>query len=74
MVKVESIAGDHNSNGDAEQAVQKVEAHMRTWRSSLDDAIKDTIPPTHDLLTWLVEHVTSINRRTVVGHDGKAPP
>ena len=30
VVKVERATGDHNSNGDAEQAVQKVEAEVRT--------------------------------------------
>ena len=73
VVKMESMVGDHNSNGAAEQAVQKVEDEIRTWKSSIDDAIKGTIPPTHDLMTWLVEHVCSVNRRTAVGADGKTP-
>ena len=45
VVKVESANGDHNSNGDAEQAVQKVEDEVRTWLDATNDAIKDRIPP-----------------------------
>ena len=70
---MESCIGDSDSNGDAEQAVRKIEDELRTWKSCIDDAIKDRLPPTHDLLTWLVEHVASINRRTAVGQDGKTP-
>ena len=50
IVKVESATGDHNSNGDAEQAVQKVEDEVRTWMDALSDAIKGSVPPTHDIL------------------------
>ena len=45
MVKVESATGHHNRNGDAKQAVQKVEDEARTWLDATNDAIKDRIPP-----------------------------
>ena len=48
-----------------EQAVQKIEDEART--------IRDRIPPTHNVLAWLIEHVASIDRRTSVGEDGKTP-
>ena len=62
VVKVEAATGDHDSNGEAEQAVQKVEDEVRTWKSTLDDAIGDRILPSHPILTWMVEHVSSIDR------------
>ena len=71
IAKVESAAGDHDSNGDAEQAVQKVEDEVRTWLDATNDAIKSRIPPTHDILAWIVEHACSVDRRTAVGADGK---
>ena len=71
VVKVESATGDHNSNGDAEQAVQKVEDEARTWLDATNDAIKDRIPPHHDVLAWLIEHAMSVYRRTHVGSDGR---
>ena len=46
---------------------------MRAWKDTLDDAIGDTVPPNHAILTWLVEHVASIDRRAAVGQDGKTP-
>ena len=47
VVKVESATGDHNSNGDAEQAVQKIEDELRTWMDATNDSIKGRIPPPH---------------------------
>ena len=41
IIKVESCTGDSDSNGDAEQAVQKIEDELRTWKSCIDDAIKE---------------------------------
>ena len=73
IIKVEAATGDHDANGEAEQCVQKIEDEVRTWKNALDDAIKGTVPPTHDILSWLVEHVASINRRTAIGPDGKTP-
>ena len=45
IIKVESMVGDHDSNGEAEQAVQKVEDDLRTWKDATDDAIKGSVPP-----------------------------
>ena len=70
---MESATGDHNANGDAEQAVQKVEDEVRTWLDAVNDSIKGSVPPTHDLLAWMVEHAMSVDRRTAVGADGKTP-
>ena len=44
IVKVESATGDHNSNGDAEQAVQKIEDDVRTWLDATND-YKISDPP-----------------------------
>ena len=73
IVKVESAVGDHDSNGEAEQAVQKIEDEVRTWKSTLDDAIGDRIPPSHSMLAWIVEHVASIDRSAAIGEDGRTP-
>ena len=73
IVKVEAATGDHDANGDAEQAVQHIEDEMRTWLDATNDAIRDRVPPTHDVLAWLVEHVASIHNRTAIGEDGRTP-
>ena len=73
IIKVEAATGDHNANGDSEQAVQKLEDDVRTWLDATNDALKSKIPVTHDLLPWLIEHVCSIDRRVSVGADGKTP-
>ena len=45
IVEVEAATGDHDANGEAEQAVQKVEDEVRTWLDATNDAIKDRVPP-----------------------------
>ena len=46
---------------------------QRVSKSCLDDSIGDRIDPSHPILTWLVEHVASVDRRTSVGQDGRTP-
>ena len=46
---------------------------VRTWKSTLDDALGERIPPSHPILAWMVEHVSSIDRRAAIGEDGKTP-
>ena len=53
-MKVEAATGDHDANGEAEQAVQKVEDEVRTWLDATNDALGIKIPPiTIYLLGWL---------------------
>ena len=63
IVKVEAATGDHNANGDAEQAVQKVEDEVRTWKDALEDSIKQKVPPTHSIIAWIIEHAMSIDHQ-----------
>ena len=70
-MKVERAVGDHNSNGEAEQAVQKVEDEVRTWKDAVEDSLGERVAPTHDLLAWMVEHAMSVDRRTAIGEGGK---
>ena len=64
IVKVESAVGDHDTNGDAEQAVQKIEDEVRTWRDSTDDSIKDRVPlPMMSLHGWWNMQPVSIGER-----------
>ena len=50
IVKVESAVGEHNTNADAEQAVQQVEDDLRTWLDATNDALKGKVPATHPRL------------------------
>ncbi len=71
IVKMESSAADHSTNGGAEQAVQEIEDEVRCWLDATNDAIRGRVLLTHDLLSWIVEHAASVDRRTSVGPDGK---
>ena len=51
VIKVEAATGDHDANGEAEQAVQKIEDETRTFKDALEDSIGDKIPATHDIPT-----------------------
>ena len=50
-----------------------MEDEVRTWKDAVEDALKEKVPPTHDLLAWMVEHAMSVDRRTAIGEDGKTP-
>ena len=39
VVKVESSVGDHSTNADAEQAVQKIGDETRVWLDAINDSI-----------------------------------
>ena len=67
------MTGDHDQNGAAEQSVQKSEDELRVWKDATEDSIGAKIPATHPILTWMLEHAMSVDRRTAVGEDGRTP-
>ncbi len=65
--------GHSQSNGEIEQAVQKIEDQVRTMKSGLEERLGMAIPAKHPILTWLVEHAADVIRRYLIGEDGRTP-
>ncbi len=65
-----SPVGHSQSNGEIEQALQRIENQIRTIRSGFEDRLGMVIPARHPVLTWMVEHAADVIRRYQVGDDG----
>ena len=61
---------DSQANGAIEVGVQIVRGMMRTWQTSLEQRLGVHIPPTHPLMTWMVEHAAHCLTTRVKGRDG----
>ena len=67
----QSPVGDSNANGVAERAVQSVEKMVRVHKLAFENRIGARLPVKHPLFACLVEHVSDILNRFLVGRDGK---
>ena len=63
--------GESQSNGGIEQAVRTVKGLLRVHLMALEAKISGRFPSEHPVLTWLVEHVSDIVSKHMVGLDGK---
>ncbi len=63
--------GESASNGGIEQAVRTVKGLLRVHLLALEAKISGKFPSGHPVLTWLVEHVSDIVSKHMVGLDGK---
>ena len=66
-----SAPGESASNGLAERAVQDVEDLVRTYKLALESRIGATIPSTHPICHWLIEHASNMITKLHVGDDGQ---
>ena len=68
-----SAVGESQSNGKAENAVQRLEDMVRTYKAALEAHIKCRIPIDSPVMDWMVWHATSIYNRHVCNDDGLTP-
>lgn len=73
MVTEVSAVGESASNGKAENAVQRVEDMMRTYKSAFENHINARIPAKHSVLHRVAEHTASIMNRHVCNDSGDTP-
>lgn len=67
----ESPVGEHQSNGEAERAIQSVQEMMRTTKLALQPRYKSRIRSDHPILPWLAKHAAMILNLCKVGKDGR---
>jgi hypothetical protein len=63
--------GESQSNGGIEGAVRLVKDLLRVHLMALEAKIGARFPTGHPVLTWLVEHVSDLISKHMVGVDGK---
>ena len=73
LVPEASAVGESQSNGKAENAVQRLEDLVRTYKSALESHTRIRIPARHPITRWMVEHAASIHNRYVLNEDGSTP-
>ena len=61
---------DPQANGEIENTVKMVKGRARTFVHALEQRILKKIPPTHPVLSWLVEHAAMSMTRRSRGADG----
>ena len=68
-----SAVGESQSNGKAENAVQRLEDMVRTYKAALEGRLKCKIPIDSPIMDWMVLHATSVYNRHVCNEDGLTP-
>ena len=68
--KEKSAAHDSQSNGSTEVGIQQVRGLYRTLRLCLEERLNKTIPPSHAITSWLLEHTSLVYNTMVRGDDG----
>ena len=66
-----SMAGESQSNGAAENTIQQVLDLFRTHKAALEARIGKTIPLSHPIIFWLVEHVAHLLNKYGLDTDGR---
>ena len=62
--------GESASNGLAERAVQAFTNQFRTLKAAFEGRLKQRVPVSHVVMSWMVEHVTYCLNRFMLGTDG----
>ena len=70
-VPVNSPAGDSKSNGRVENAIRRVQAMIRTLRSSLEAKLGVKVGKGHALYPWLIEWAADLLTRYKVNSEGR---
>ena len=71
IVEERSKLHDSASNGVVERAIQQVEKLLRVHLLSLENKLCGKIPVDHPVVSWLIQHVSDLINKFLVGHDGR---
>lgn len=68
-----SPVAESASNGIAERAVQALENQIRVLKLGLEEKLKASVPVSHPVVPWIIEHAADILTKYPVSKDGKTP-
>ena len=72
IVLENSPAGESQSTGQAEKAVQTLVGQVRTMKLAYEAAVGQAMPADSKALQWLVEHAACVIKRYSVGKETKS--
>ena len=67
----ESLVGEHQSNGEVENAVNRIRGQIRVTKDALETRFGKKLGREHPILPWLISHTVENINRFQVGSDGK---
>ena len=65
--------GESQSNGLAERSVGIFEDQFRTLKVAIETKLKQRLPSSHPITSWLVEHTAWVLNKFQLGSDGRTP-
>ena len=71
IILEESPVGDHQGNGEVENAIKRFAGQFRTLREALETRYQKRITQEHHALPWLINYSSGCINRYQVGSDGK---
>ena len=66
-----SHPGESQSNGLSERSVRALTDEVRTLKMSTEQRLKERLPNTHAVMSWLAEHAAYMLNRCNLGTDGR---
>ena len=66
-----SHPGESQSNGLSERSVRELIDEVRTLKMSTEQRLKERLPNTHAVMSWLIEHAAYMLNRCNLGTDGR---
>ncbi len=70
VIEEAAPTGDSQSQGDAENAVELVQAMARSLKLALEARIGAEIPEEHPIIPWVIRHAAQVINRHRIGEDG----
>ena len=69
----QTLVGEHQHDGEAENAIKSVQRQIRTMRLGLQSRYNSKFRADHPIMPWLIHHAPLLIILCRVGTDGHAP-
>ena len=71
IIPEESPVGDHQANGEVENAIKRIAGQFRTLKESTETRYQERLKSDHHAIPWMISHAASVINKYQVGQDGK---
>ena len=71
IIPEESPVGDHQANGEVENAIKRFAGQFRTLKEAVESRYQQRLTPEHHCIPWMINYASGCINRYQVGIDGK---
>ena len=71
IISEESPVGNHQANGEIENAIKRFAGQFRTLKESIESRYQVRLKPEHHCIPWMINYASGCINRYQVGIDGK---